>query len=350
MKHSDIQSICILRLSAIGDVCHALASVQAIQQCYPQAEITWVVGKVEYALLKSIPGIKFVIFDKKQGLAAYKQLRHQLPQKFDVLLHMQVALRANLAALCIRAKRKIGFAKNLSKELHSLVVTEHCQMPERPHVLEGFAAFARAIGVEALPPRWTFEVAEKDRNWVANYIKEGQHTLLIAAAASKAERNWTVTGYAQVADYAVAKGFQVILTGGPSVTEKELSKEIQAAAKQPVINLTGQSNLTQLLALIEAADVVLAPDTGPAHMATTQQTPVIGLYAHSNPARTGPYNSLHYVVSVYEQAVKQQYKKDAKQLKWGTRAKGEDLMQMIEVSDVIEVFDKLIVEQRLNHA
>lgn len=348
MKNSQIQSICILRLSAIGDVCHALATVQAIQKKYPNAQITWVIGKIEYALLKDLAGINFVVFDKKQGWRAYLALKKQLPQRFDVLLHMQLALRANLAALCIKARRKIGFAKPLCKELHSWVVSEHCQMPETPHVLEGFACFARAIGVEVLPPSWSFEVDEQDHQWAAQQIKQGQKTLLIAAAASKAERNWTVAGYAALADHAVSKGFQVILTGGPSASEKKLSENIAQKASQPLTNLTGQSNLSQLMALIAAADIVLAPDTGPAHMATTQNTPVIGLYAHSNPARTGPYLSLPYVVSVYPEVIAQQYQKDPKELKWGTRAKGDDLMDKIQIKQVIEMFDKLLAEKNLD--
>ena len=60
----NMKSLCLLRLSAIGDVCHAVAMVQAIQREYPQLPITWVIGKVEYQLLKHLPGITFVIFDK----------------------------------------------------------------------------------------------------------------------------------------------------------------------------------------------------------------------------------------------------------------------------------------------
>ena len=59
--------ICILRLSAIGDVCHAVSAVQAIQRHYPAANITWVIGKVEAALLEGLPGVEFVFFDKKVG-------------------------------------------------------------------------------------------------------------------------------------------------------------------------------------------------------------------------------------------------------------------------------------------
>ena len=86
-----LQSICILRLSAIGDVCHAVSVVQAIQQYYPQAKISWIIGKVEAMLLKDLPGVELIVFDKKLGLGAYTDLRNKLRgQQFDVLLQNHI--------------------------------------------------------------------------------------------------------------------------------------------------------------------------------------------------------------------------------------------------------------------
>jgi heptosyltransferase I len=101
------KDICVLRLSAIGDVCHAVAVVQAIQSYYPESKITWVIGKVEAALLKGLPGVNFVVFDKSQGKLAYQKIKREFQNTtFDVLLHMQVALRANLVARCISRQSK----------------------------------------------------------------------------------------------------------------------------------------------------------------------------------------------------------------------------------------------------
>lgn len=340
-----IRSICILRLSAIGDVCHAVASVQAIQKRYPDAQITWVIGKIEAMLLKDLPGVRFVVFDKKQGWAAYRQLKKDLPETFDVLLHMQVALRANIAAFFIKARRKIGFAAHLSKELHSLVINENCEAKAQPHVLEGFQAFAKAIGVEDFQPEWFIPVSVADNDWAEQQCDAAKPVLVIAPAASKAERNWLAERYAQIADYAFNKGFQVILSGGPTEMEKQLAADIMQISQSEIRNCVGQSSLKQLLALLAKANVVIAPDTGPAHMAVTQGTPVIGLYAHSNPARTGPYTCQHYVVEVYHQHLKAQYGKTAEQLRWGTRVKGENLMADISTDAVKAMFDRVIDER-----
>jgi heptosyltransferase I len=113
------------------------------------------------------------------------------------------------------------------------------------------------------------------------------------------------------------------------------------------LNLVGKTTLKQLVCVLEQAKLVIAPDTGPAHMAVTMGTPVIGLYAHSNPARTGPYLYQDYVVEVYHKNLQAQFKKSAEQLPWGTRVKGKTLMSQINVADVQAMFDRVCKEQNL---
>ncbi|WP_298774961.1 glycosyltransferase family 9 protein [uncultured Shewanella sp.] len=338
------ESLCLLRLSAIGDVCHAVAMVQAIQRRYPQLSIIWVIGKVEYQLLRHLPQVEFIIFDKSQGWRSYFQLYAQLKhRKFDVLLHMQVALRATIASLAISAKVRLGFDRVRAKEAQWLVTNHRIDAQASPHVLEGFMGFAKAIGVENLNPSWNIPISERDKIFASQRIGRDK-VLVICPAASKVERNWLADRYAAIADYAVSQGFKVCLCGGPSAEEKRLAHDIVAASKVCVDNLVGQTSLTQLLGLLKEATLVLAPDTGPAHMAVTQGTPVVGLYAHSNPKRTGPYLYLNYVISAYDKAINMQ------QLDpnvWGTRAKGENLMEMISVAEVKEAMDRLISDLAL---
>ncbi|MEI6860415.1 MAG: glycosyltransferase family 9 protein [Shewanella sp.] len=346
LKLDNINSLCVLRLSAIGDVCHAVAMVQAIQRQYPKLKITWVIGKVEYQLLQHLVGVEFVIFDKSQGWRSYFQLREDLMgQRFDVLLHMQVALRATIASLAISAKLRVGFDRARAKEGQWLVTNHSVEPLSTPHVLEGFMGFAKAIGVVNLSPSWEIPVPFVDTEWAKEMIPDGDKTLVICAAASKAERNWLPERYAAVAEHAASKGFRVILCGGPAPLELELAKRIEQACATPLKNQVGETSLTQLLAVLKQASIVLAPDTGPAHMAVTQGTPVIGLYAHSNPERTGPYTSLENVISVYDKAIKSQNDGDSV---WGKRAKGSSLMKMIQLEAVIKQFDILSGKHHLN--
>ena len=139
----------------------------------------------------------------------------------------------------------------------------------------------------------------------------------------------------------VQQGFEVVLCGSPSPREIKLGEDILQKMKNKAVNLIGKTSLKQLCALLKEAKLVLAPDSGPAHIATTQNTPVIGLYGHSNPLRTGPYLSLDNVVSVYEKHVQIQHHKPASELPWSTRAKGGHIMHDINTNDVIAVFDRL---------
>jgi len=336
-----VKKICILRLSAIGDVCHALAMVQRVKQTWPAAEITWIIGKVEYQLLKGLEGIRFVVFDKSKGKLAYQQLKQALSgESFDYLLLMQLALRANLAASVINAKVKLGFDWQRSKELHWLFVNKRIQPQQHAHVLDGFMAFSDALGVPATQnPQWPSLYTQQDQQWAEEQKQQLGPFVVISPAASKAERNWLPERYAKIADYLSDKGYTVVLCGGPGKLDKTTGQAILQHTQSIKQNYIGHTSLKQFLALLQQAELVIAPDTGPAHMATMVATPVIGLYAHSNPRRTGPYNDLDKVVSVYEQCIERQKGKVWTQLKWGVRAKGKDLMSLITLPMVTEKID-----------
>ncbi|GAM70243.1 ADP-heptose-lipooligosaccharide heptosyltransferase II [Vibrio sp. JCM 19236] len=270
------KSLCILRLSAIGDVCHAISVVQAIQAHYPQTAVTWVCGKIEAQLIGDLPNIRVVVFDKKQGLKGMRQVWQSLSDtRFDALLDMQVALRASVLSLGIKAKYKIGFSRNRTKEGQWWFTNKHLPDTQAFHVLDNFAEFARFIGVPFECPHWDIPVSKADQDFAKDVI-QGKPTLVISAAASKDSRNWLLERYAAVADYAIEKGIQVILCGSPAPREKALAERIESSASYELINLVGKTSLKQLTALLDHATVVLAPDSGPAHLATTQSTPVVG--------------------------------------------------------------------------
>ena len=139
MSHSPLftslpKSLCILRLSAVGDVCHALAVVQHIQRYWPQTKLTWIVGKTEMGLLSGIEGVELVPYDKKSGWKGVWNLWMFLKNnQFDALLNMQTAFRASIISLGIQAKYKIGFGKKRSREGQWLFVNRRVQDPETPH-------------------------------------------------------------------------------------------------------------------------------------------------------------------------------------------------------------------------
>jgi heptosyltransferase I len=103
--------------------------------------------------------------------------------------------------------------------------------------------------------------------------------------------------------------------------------------------LIGQTTLKQTLAVLTRADALLCPDSGPAHMATAVQTPVIGLYASSNPDRTGPYVSRQLTVNRYPEALRRFEGRSIDKVRWGRRVRDPAAMTLISVDDVIEKID-----------
>ncbi|MGR5340813.1 glycosyltransferase family 9 protein [Vibrio astriarenae] len=336
------KSICVLRLSAIGDVCNAIASVQAIQHHWPSSQITWVTGKLEAELLSAVPNIRVITFDKKQGIKAYIKLWQELKnERFDALLHMQYAIRASIVSLGIRAKYRLGFDKKRAKDGQRFFTNYKVPSPHSAHVLDGFCSFAHSLGVPDFKPSWSLSYNSEYALWAEKIFNQKAHNLVVVPGASKAYKNWTARGYADVIKHAQKKGYNVILAGSPSPIEISLGSDIEGLVDEPITNVIGQSSLLEMLALLDKASLVISPDTGPAHMANAVATPVIGLYAHHNPARTGPYCYQEYVVSAYDEALKAENEQSLKDLDWRTRVKAEDAMQRITSDKVIEKFEQV---------
>ncbi|WP_101775512.1 glycosyltransferase family 9 protein [Pasteurella oralis] len=330
------RSLCILRLSAIGDVCHALAAVQQIQRYWPSTKISWIVGKTEAQLLAGIPNVELITYDKKTGWQGIFALWRQLKaQQFDALLNMQTALRASIISLGIKATYKIGFGKKRAREGQWLFTNRKITEPNSPHVLDGFMAFVDYLGVPIEQPQWQLQISEQDRQIVKQYLDPMRKNLLISPCSSKAEKDWLIERYAEIANIAHQHNIQVIFCSSPAKREMEMTQKIITLCDFQPIDLSGKTNLKQLTALIGLVDLVIAPDSGPAHLATTQGTDVIGLYAYHNPQRTGPYYNLANVVSVYEQNAQQEFGKSSAELPWATKLKGKNLMAQIQVADVV---------------
>lgn len=343
MLTSPPSSLCILRLSAIGDVCNTIATVQAIQKQWPEAHITWITGKLEAQLLKAIDGVEVIVFDKKAGLNGYKALWKQLKgREFDALLHMQYAIRASLATLGIKAKYKLGFSSDRSQDFQTLFTNVKVPSPTSLHVADGLMAFAHQIGVPKSELTWSLSYSEQDKTWATQEIGTNNPNLLIVPGASKAYKNWNADGYVDVINHAREKGWNVILAGSPAKVEVDLADDIQSKLSKPCLNLVGKSSILQMLALIDEVEMVIAPDTGPAHMASAMNTPIIGLYAHHNPVRVGPYHYLKYAVSVYEESIFAETGKTSQELNWRTRAKDEKAMDRISSESVISMFDRVV--------
>lgn len=337
-------SVCLLRLSAIGDTCHVVPLVRTLQRAWPTTRFTWVIGRIEAKLMTLLPGVEFITVDKRAGLAGLRALRQALDgRRFDLLLHLQLSLRASLVAAAVPARIKLGFDLARARELQWLVTNARVAPRSREHVLDSFMGFAAACGVEERVLEWNLPLPADALAYAEKLIPAAAApTLIISACSSHTARNWLAERYAAVAQHAIDRhGMQVILAGGPGPIERQMAEQILHHCPQ-VVDQVGKDTLPQMLALLARARVLLAPDTGPAHMATMVGTPVIGLYAATNPARSGPYLSRDWCIDAFARAATQFRRSTPEALPWATKIEEPGVMEIISVAEVCNKLDALL--------
>jgi heptosyltransferase I len=283
--------------------------------------------------------------DKAAGFSAYSRLRTEMQRRgsFDLLLHLQLSIRASAVAACISAPIKLGFDKERAREMQWLFTNRRIAPRTREHVQDSFMGFADALGVSRGDPRWDIPLPPAALDYAAQLIPDGERTLLISACSSHHARNWLPERYAAVAEHAVREhGMRVILCGGPAAIERDMAAAISRRSSVPLIDQVGKDTLPQLLALLARATVLLTPDSGPAHMATMVNTPVIGLYAATNPARSGPYLSRRWCVDAYDDAARKFLGKPAAELPWTRKIELPGVMELITVDAVASTLDELL--------
>ncbi|HXP65668.1 MAG TPA: glycosyltransferase family 9 protein [Steroidobacteraceae bacterium] len=341
-----LQRVCLLRLSAIGDTCHAVATLRAFQAAWPETRFTWIIGKVEAKLMTEIlPEVEFITFDKRETLRELWRLRSSLrARRFDLLLDLQLSFRASLVSRLIHAPIKLGFDRPRARELQWLFTNAQIEPAAREHVLDSFMGFARACGIEPRAPRFDIVLPQHALDYARSVLVDGRPTMLISPCSSHAARNWAADRYAAAADHAASvHGMRVVLVGGRSAEEARMGAAIAAAARTPLINQIGKDTLPELLGLMSRCSVLLSPDSGPAHMATMVGLPVIGLYAATRTERAGPYYSRQWCVDKYDAAARKFYGKPAARIPWTAKIERPGVMELISVADVNAKLDALIL-------
>ncbi len=339
-------SICLLRLSALGDATHVLPLVHTLRAAWPQVALTWVIGQGEQRLLAGLEGVEFLVYDKKSGLAGMRAMRSGLRgRRFDALLQMQVALRANVLSAFIPADRRIGYDPSRSKDMHGLFVNERISDRPGTHVLDAIGSFCEPLGLLQTDVIWDLPVPDTAREWArAQWPDDGMPTLLISPCSSHVRRNWRAERYATVADHAASHGWRIVLCGGRSELEREVGDAILAQMQSPALDLIGKDTLKQLPALLARADLVMTPDSGPMHIANAMGTKVLGLHAASNPKRSGPYSDLRYCVDRYDDAARKFLGKPASELKWGAKIEFDGVMDLVTVADGVAAFERYVTD------
>jgi heptosyltransferase I len=334
---TNLRHLCIVRLSALGDLVLTMPAVRALALRYPEARITWVVHRRFAPILRGLPpNVELCSLERLKGFGDYFALARRLrAHRFDALLAMQASLRSNLIYPLVRAPVKIGFNRRSSRDLHGSFVNR--RIPDRnEHLCEGFLSFAAAVGAPPPDPLWQLPTDPSSVEWRERVVGTSDY-IVVVPCASKPERDWLAERYVELLnEWRCCGGALPVLCAGQSERERDTAAFI--AQHTGALNLTGQTDLPKLFALLAGAKVVVSPDSGPVHIARAYEVPVVGLYAVSRSARTGPYQRLEWTVDKFDDAVRRLLKREPSDVDWYDRLQGataQQGMRLIQVRDVV---------------
>ncbi|UCF18597.1 MAG: glycosyltransferase family 9 protein [Gemmatimonadota bacterium] len=286
--------ICLVLPSGIGDVVHGLPLVNALKRDDPDRHITWIVEPTPAPLLQHHPAVDDVIlFDHRQGLGAALALRRELRRRnFDLLINCGLYFKTVLPTLFARARLKLGYGRDRANDLIWLFVD---RLPPRGprHRQDMYLEFLEPLGVTAEPVEWRIVIGERERAAAAEFFAglRPERVAGIVTTSAMDAKDWAVDRLAAVATALERDfGFLVVLLGGPGRRETERARQVAMLSEARTVWALGP-DLRWLIGLIEGCDLVIAPDTGPLHIARALGTPVIGLYGHTDPLRAGPYRA-----------------------------------------------------------
>jgi heptosyltransferase-1 len=295
-------NILIVKLSAIGDVVHALPVAYALKQCFPGARITWVVEKPSYDLLTNNPYIDEIIIFDKPRLKKLSGFRDYAPsfvrllksRRFDLALDLQALFKSGAIAFLSGAPERYVYCN--TRELSDRLSRRVCGPNQHGHVVERYLDVVRAVGCEVQQVVFPIHItAEEELTATATAKKAGldiaEPYVLLAPGANWPNKRWPPPFFAALADKLRQDGLIPVVSGGPG--DAALAAEITAVAATPPVDLTGKTSLKQLAHIIKNARVLVGGDTGPMHLAAALATPVVALHGPTDTIRNGPYGGGH---------------------------------------------------------
>ena len=300
--------IAIVKLSALGDVVHALPVARALRRRFPDAALTWIVEARAQPLLRDHPDLDRVIpVDTRRwrrlfwrprsaaGLIAdLNRLRARLRRgRFDIALDLQGLAKSGVLTRLTGAPARIGFARSHSRELSWLAITRAIvPPPSAVHVVDQYLSLLAPLGIGPVTPEFHVPARPAADRAIDAFLREhdvkpGDRVVALNPGAGRADKQWPVAHFRTVAERLGTEAeARVLLLWGPG--EIDLARRIgEGLTPRPL--LAPPTDLDHLTALLRRVSLVVAADTGPLHLAAAVGTPALGLYGPTRAERNGPY-------------------------------------------------------------
>jgi heptosyltransferase-1 len=280
-------------MGALGDVVRGMYLVNSLKAGEPDAHITWLVEPACSGILKLHRSIdEIIVFNRPKGIAGVLEIRRELKKRtFDVTLDLQRHSKSGLFSWFSGSKRRIGFHRRDAKEFNWIFNTEYVDpQGEAISKVDHYQTFLKPLGLSPLNPlssgleSITLDGVSSD--WAEQLRREPYIGLILGSSWDS--KDWPVEGY---------EGLLSLLTGGTVVFLADKTKVAMAerlervSTKAKVVNLAGRTNLTELVALVRGAQVLVGPDSGPGHIAGAVGTPHITIFGPTPWVRNAPRGS-----------------------------------------------------------
>lgn len=294
----NIKNILVVKLSAIGDVVHALPVSHALKKCFPEARITWVVEKPAYDLLLNNPYIDEIIIFDKPNFKSLGGLWRNAPRfigllrsrRFDVALDLQALFKGAAIAYCSGAPLRLVYCD--TREKSEWLSKRVCGPNQKGHIVQRYLDVVRGLGCEVGEPVFPIVITDEEIKRAAAIAKHGglaigQQYAILSPGANWPNKRWPPESFSALADRLYNDGIIPVLTGGPG--DRRISEDIISHTAIPPVDLTGRTSLKQLSYIIREAKAFVGGDTGPMHLAAALGTPVVALHGPTDIIRNGPY-------------------------------------------------------------
>jgi lipopolysaccharide heptosyltransferase I len=297
--HDRAPRIVLIKPSALGDIVHALPVLTALRKRFPRAHIAWVVNRAYEPLLRGHRDLDETLpFDRsavragwRSAARAYVDFFRELRRRhFDLAIDLQGLFRSGLMTLATGARRRVG--TTTAREGARWFYTDRIAVPDLDgaHAVDRYWEVARAFGAGG-PKEFHVPLPEEARAWAREALREWPRPWLVLGVGSRWQtKRWPPEHFAALADRAQARfGGTALFVGSPE--EETLAAAVRARLRGPSCDFSGRTTLPQLAALLARADVMLANDTGPLHLAVALGRPVVAPYTCTRVRLTGPYGA-----------------------------------------------------------
>ena len=296
-----VRRLLLIKPSSLGDIVHAMPTLAALRERFPDAEVTWLV-KLQWAPLVEIIGGVDHVSVVEQGLGGWLgRVPGLRAAHFDLVVDLQGLLRSGAMAWLTGCDRRVGFAN--AREGSPLFYTRRVEVPTASmHAVDRYLLVAEALGaVRPAEPLFEFVDRPEDRQAVQAILARAgvaasSPWIAMNVSARWETKRWPPQHFAEAADrLSQAHGMPIVLIGGPA--ERPESLAVMTRMRTKAVDLTGQTPVGLLPSLLRRAVVLVTNDSGPMHIAAAVGTPVVALFGPTDPVRTGPYGKGHVVLS-----------------------------------------------------